>query len=197
MTSIQQISIDRWNEAQNAELTYHPDSHEVKNRYEYSYQIIHFILKTDIESLKTKSILEIGPAFFASLLYLQVSSATILEPLFDRFPKGIQDLYIEKNIEIEKTLAEYFDDYFKFDEIWLFNVLQHTLNPLEILNKLKNSGKTIRIFEPINTSCDIAHPHSLSVEHFRGIFGQDFGSVFNGGSYPNFHTSDCFYGVYK
>ena len=40
------------------------------------------------------------------------------------------------------------------------------------------------------------HPHSLTEELFTSVFGSDFGEVYRGGSEPDFHSVDCYYGVW-
>lgn len=54
-----------------------------------------------------------------------------------------------------------------FDEVWVYNVLQHTQNPQEVINQslacLKQNGK-FRIFEWLNIPADTCHPHVLTAE---------------------------------
>jgi hypothetical protein len=77
----------------------------------------------------------------------------------------------------------------------LFNVLQHTWNPDDIIDKLKSISKKIYYFEPINTKMDNEHIHSFTKEYFDSKF--ENAKIFKGGSIEHFHTSDCVYGQWE
>jgi glycosyltransferase involved in cell wall biosynthesis len=62
-----------------------------------------------------------------------------------------------------------------FDEVWMYNCLQHTRDPGEILRRIIQCtapGSVVRIFEWIETGVAPGHPQNLTeslfVEHFRG-----------------------------
>ena len=51
-----------------------------------------------------------------------------------------------------------------FDEVWIYNVLQHTIDPGDILNKATKIAKMIRIFEWLDTGKNVGHPHTITKE---------------------------------
>lgn len=57
-----------------------------------------------------------------------------------------------------------------FEEVWIYNVLQHVNDPLEVIRRaskhLANAG-ILRIFEWINIPADKCHPHVLTPELLR------------------------------
>jgi 2-polyprenyl-3-methyl-5-hydroxy-6-metoxy-1,4-benzoquinol methylase len=61
-----------------------------------------------------------------------------------------------------------------YDEVWIYNVLQHTENPQRVaknaLTALKPGG-TLRVFEWIDTEINEAHPHSFSRHDLDKMFG--------------------------
>jgi len=51
-----------------------------------------------------------------------------------------------------------------FDEVWIYNVLQHVDNPKTICDNALCYGKLIRIFEWIDNGVSPGHPHNLKAE---------------------------------
>lgn len=63
---------------------------------------------------------------------------------------------------IEKLiLADY------FDEVWVYNCLQHVINPSTVLSLATRYGHTVRIFEWVNEPRSVVHIHSPSEEFIR------------------------------
>lgn len=54
-----------------------------------------------------------------------------------------------------------------FDEAWVYNCLQHTIDPAKVLDNLKGRVKVVRIFEWCNIPTDTLHLHMLTVEKLR------------------------------
>ena len=77
-----------------------------------------------------------------------------------------------------------------------FNVVQHVFDPKEQLELAKKTSKTIRVFEPIGTGTDTAHPHYITEETFTDVLG-NFGQIFNGGTEDGFFSCDCYYGTWN
>lgn len=51
---------------------------------------------------------------------------------------------------------------YKFDEVWIYNCLQHTQDPKRIIKNAKALGKVIRIFEWLETEPHPGHPQTLT-----------------------------------
>lgn len=190
------ITQERWNQAQEEELRL--SSIDINPRYyENMYFTMAKLLNIDFDTdFAGKSIIEIGPGpLGVTLLTENFSSATIVEPLIYRWGQQYVDYYNEKNIKIETTPYEDLE-VDEVDETWFFNVLQHVIDPEKQLRKAKETSKVVRIFEPINYPVELAHPHLLTKELFTDIFGENFGQLYQGGSIPNFHSADCYYGTW-
>jgi len=194
------ITRERWDEAQEAECKDHlinlensPDS-----LYQYGESLVAGYVGLNLkEDVKDKFIVEVGAGPKGAVLLTQgnFKRAVVVEPLIDKFPSQVREVY--ENMGVEITTEMYEDvDYPDVDETWFFNVLQHVISPEKQLLKAKETSKVIRIFEPINYPPNICHPHILTKELFTGIFGEDFGTQYVGGSKAGFHTSDCYYGTW-
>lgn len=197
-----------WLAAQDAEASYHfPDFYSYENtieNYKWSYKNYFkwFNIKT---SKKFKSILEIGPALVSGCEFVDCEKRTIIEPLYtesmmQKHPeiRKHHARLLESNVEIYTGVAEDFDDYGSYEEVWMFNVLQHVKNPTTILEKAMKA-KVVRVFEPIDLPVDTqyggAHPHELTKETFSCMInceGQLNAKMYQPSGIENFHGVPCY-----
>lgn len=193
------ITDERWKIAQEHEFKFHEKDgcrEDIRLNYERSYNIIFNYLEIDKEELKNKTILEIGPAYYPALLNVNTKESYVVEPLFDQFPQQIRDLYNNKKINVLKCMAEDLDKVnLNFDEVWIFNLLQHVQDPEKVLNNAYQHSSKVRIFEPINLPTDICHPHTFDKKYFEDMFPKTQFKVHSGGSISNFHDANCIYGT--
>jgi methyl coenzyme M reductase gamma subunit len=194
-----EITRERWNEAQIAERKFHDDMpfDEGVAHYKDSYMQYFSHVGIDANDLKGKSIMEIGCADYPAISYCNKSTypfAVIVEPMPSPYLHKIIDGN-EKVLLIPFTVED--SELKSVDETWVFNVLQHVINPEKFIEKIKKVSKVIRFFEPINTGLNECHPHTFTLEYFK----EQFGDVVN--HYPfndkaiNFHTWECAYGVWS
>ncbi len=80
------------------------------------------------------------------------------------YPMWVADRYAASGIEYNKSKGEDIPEDFtkKFDEVWIYNVLQHTDDPEKVVKNAKRVGKVIRIFEWIDHPTNAMHPHLLT-----------------------------------
>ena len=184
----------RWEIAQVEERKAHANNYEDGiQHYEGAYTQYFGHLQCGFY-LRGKTIMEIGCADFAALGYCSgLGAGHIIEPL----PSWMLKKQIEgKPITIYKKPAEEME-VIPVDEVWLFNVYQHVLDPYKIFEYAKKCGKVVRFFEPIDLPLDVCHLHSLSLEDFRGVFGDCVKLYKSKPDVKNFHAADCAYGVWK
>ena len=194
------ITRERWDEAQAAECEDHlvnlansPDS-----LYHHGESLVAQYVGLDLKNdVKDKFVIEVGAGPKGAILLTggNFKRGIVVEPLIDKFPPEVRKVYEDMGVEVVTEMYEDVD-YGAVDETWFFNVLQHVISPEKQLQKAKENSDVVRIFEPINYPANISHPHVLTKELFTGIFGQDFGSLYVGGSRSDFHTADCYYGTW-
>lgn len=188
--------MQRWQKAQEEERKHHTGSLEQGiNAYRHTYD--EYFRYTGGDRDQTgKTIIEIGCADVPALYYCKgFARGIVVEPM-------PSDILIELArctdpfLQIVTLPAEHFD-FPECDEIWLFNVLQHVIDPDVIINKAKAAAKVIRFFEPINDHIDVCHLHSFTLDYFKGHFGdcvihyED-----HKGRVQGFHEHECAYGAW-
>lgn len=93
----------------------------------------------------------------------------------------------------EKLLPEVFVN--NFEEVWIYNCLQHTQDPQLIIENAKQAGGLIRIFEWIDTAVNVGHPHSFTVDVLdEWLGGHGRVEQLKG---ENSCYGKCYYGVFQ
>jgi len=188
------ISNETWQQAQINERKQHVDPFEKgQSSYFHAYQqyFQHIGLFFNLEG---KSIIEIGPADHPALGFCKnYSKSYVIEPM----PSShLARILSDKNIELIKKPAENYK-FPKVNEVWLFNVLQHVIDPDVIIEKSKEAADIIRFFEPINMGRDKCHLHSFNAKYFKDYFGDCVKIYPYNPSAVGFHTHECAYGVFE
>ena len=190
------IELERWQAAQTEEFSHHQDLRI--EAYITATNVIAKYFGIDYKKdFKDKVIVQVGAGPRGSILSTNgnFKRGVIIEPLIDRWPADIREDYEKVGIEIIDQPYENLDIELEIDETWFFNVVQHVMDPKEQLELAKKTSKVIRVFEPIGTGTDVAHPHYITKETFTDVLG-DFGKIFEGGTEDGFFSCDCYYGTW-
>lgn len=117
--------------------------------------------KYPVIDLKGKSILDIGGGPVSMLLKcINIKRGDVIDPC--NYPKWIDERYNEAKIGYIRAKGEDANLYDSiFDEVWIYNVLQHVDDPKLIIENAKKVSKIIRIFEWIDNGVSPGHPHDL------------------------------------
>lgn len=120
-------------------------------------------------NLQGKSVLDIGGGPVSLLLKCKNVRGTILDPI--KWPDWVHERYEAANIKYVQNSAELYDFGHVFDEVWIYNVLQHVKSPTEVLATALRHGKTIRIWEWLGGIPNDQHPHVLDNDFLDSILG--------------------------
>lgn len=108
------------------------------------------------------SVIDIGGGPVSVLLKcVNKGRAVVADP--GRWPQWVLDRYTAAGIEYWRQPGEEISGY-TFDEVWIYNTLQHVVDPEQVIARGFELAKTIRIFEWINIDPYPGHPHRLEQE---------------------------------
>ncbi len=126
--------------------------------------------------MQGRSVLDIGGGPVSMLLKcVNLGEAVVVDPC--HYPDWTLDRYEEHGVEVMRlTAEEFFEDIPQgmtddFDEAWLYNVLQHTIDPEVIVHGMMERARTVRIFEWVDTAVTPGHPHVLRAEDLERWVG--------------------------
>lgn len=120
--------------------------------------------------LNGKSVLDIGGGPTSLLLKtINAGDMAIVDPC--TYPDWVKARYNSLNIVLYEELGETFFINKFFDEVWIYNVLQHVEDPSKIINTAKKHSNILRIFEWINIPPTLGHPHMLTKKNLDKWIG--------------------------
>lgn len=116
-----------------------------------------------------EKVLDIGGGPSSILLKCENIKGTVVDPC--DYPKWVADRYKEAGIEYIKIMGEDIPTNAKYDITLIYNCLQHTYLPEQIIKNALAISKEVRIFEWINTGTNAGHPYSFTREQLEGWLG--------------------------
>lgn len=106
------------------------------------------------------SVLDVGGGAVSLLLKCRDRGQRIVaDPC--AYPDWIMARYSEAAIECLKIKGEDLDLGETFDEVWIYNVLQHVADPQKVARNCLKHGKIVRVFEWLEIGVGAGHPHNL------------------------------------
>ena len=142
--------------------------------------------------LNGRSVLDIGGGPVSLLLKCtNVKQAMVADPC--DYPQWVKLRYNEARILYRRISGEEID-FTNYDEVWLYNVLQHTQDPEKIIRNAQRAGRIIRIFEWIETRINEGHPHSFTEQQLNEWLGGE-GKVETLNGQANC-WGKCYYGIF-
>lgn len=118
-----------------------------------------------------KSILDIGGGPTSMLLKtINLKRGRIYDPI--KFPSWTIDRYKIKNIDVIIDYGENINES-GWDEVWMYNCLQHTTDPKKIIQNAKKAGYIFRIFEWIDIPPHDGHPNMLTKAFLDECIGHE------------------------
>jgi len=185
------VDREKWERGQRLEREWHKRENKGDAYEHYKEVYKRYFEYLDIKA-QVDGIIEVGPADYPALLYLNGANNHIIEPL----PSDKLKTFCKfKHINLINSPAEDIE-WPIAKEAWFFNVLQHVLDPEIIINKAKEAVDTIRYFEPIDLPTDLMHFHSFTIEDYRNYFG-DAKLYDKQPKEETFHKWCCAYGIWR
>lgn len=164
---------DEWTEAQTWErswwgLNWGPHWDDELLKQETYFRLIGFPSDKDFGS---KTILDVGCGPVSVLQRSKHGPSRGVDPL--SMSAETLKRYADAGVEVFNIKAEVMPTDRTFDEVWMYNCLQHTDDPDAILSKIVTVGQVVRIFEWIDLGVCPGHPQNLTEDLFWRHFGSD------------------------
>ena len=149
-------------------------------------------------NLNNISVLDIGGGAYSLLLKCtNFKSSVVADPLAEKYPAWVKYRYKNLDIMLLEIPGEALNTWeFSqvFDEVWIYNVLEHTYDPKRIIENALQLSKIVRIFEWIDTPPNIGHPQTLKEKDLNKWLGGE-GKVEN--INKNGAVGKAYFGVFK
>src|SRR5215469_535782 len=116
-----------------------------------------------------KRVLDIGGGPVSMLLKtVNLKEGMVCDPI--RYPDWTLERYRAKGIKYMQISGEDIDTV-GWDEVWIYNVLQHCMDPERIIANARKAGRVIRLFEWIDFPPHPGHPQMLTVANLEKWLG--------------------------
>ncbi len=188
------ITHERWIKAQEAELREYWD-HRPEISFD-GFSKVFMLLGVDPKvDFKDKTIVEVAAGSVPALMMVEGAKRRVaVEPLMaTKLWKPQREACEASGVEIVADAYEYveIDTTVGVDETWLFNSIEHVIDPVEQMKKAMETSQVVRMFEATNgLPPSTSHPHTITKELITSVMG-DFGQVYIGGTIKeNILTAD-------
>lgn len=186
---------DLWNQAQEAERLWHGSCvnsyHEETKQLHYAERIgLAFIggePAYPLIDMQDRTVIDIGGGPYSLLLKCCRVRGMVVDPC--DYPAWTRDRYAAARIGVVRQAAETFVTDAPADEVWLYNVLQHTADPRAVVRRCLAAGRLVRVYEWIDTATNEAHPNTFS----RALLESWLGGP---GFTERYCNTAAFYGVF-
>jgi len=162
--------VSEWNDAQLLEAEWWGDC---ANTYAEETKQLHYAARMGLVSATTPmggyyplyplagaSVIDIGGGPVSMLLKsIGASDMLVVDPA--EYPPWVYERYHEHRIATLRMPVESYDCVAHFDEAWIYNCLQHVVDPERVIDVAKRCAKLIRLFEWIDIPAYAGHPHEL------------------------------------
>ncbi len=195
------VSTERWQKAQKWESEWHGDC---RNTYGEEEKQLTYARKMGLQffhngkspyniDLGGKHVLDIGGGPCSLLLKCLNGNGAVADPVLKTVPTWVKDRYFQSGIVSYPLKGEEIKTEYEYDEVWIYNVLQHVQDPKRIIKTARKISKLVRVFEWLGIADEVGHPHSLTQEDLNTWLGGE-GQV----EMLNDYTLKglCYYGVF-
>lgn len=115
-----------------------------------------------VYDLQGRSVLDIGGGPVSLLLKTINGWGMVVDPC--PYPNWVYKRYEEAGIQYHIQEAETFETPDRLSEAWMYNVLQHVVDPEKVIDTARRHAHVIRIFEWLETETNVGHPHALHAD---------------------------------
>ena len=115
--------------------------------------------KWPIYDLRGSSVIDLGGGPASMLLKTVGGNGVVVDPC--PYPDWVADRYAHAEIDYYVEEAETYTHPYRSSECWIYNVLQHVVDPEAVIASASRNAHTLRIFDWLETPPNEGHPHTL------------------------------------
>lgn len=126
--------------------------------------------------MNNKTILDIGGGPCSLLLKCYRARGWVTDPF--PVPHWVNQRYLAAGVVYTQVKAEEIDTHhtiggMRFDEVWIYNVLEHVDSPRQVVANAIRAGRIVRIMDRLETPIEGPHRHSLRKADLDDWFGRE------------------------
>jgi 2-polyprenyl-3-methyl-5-hydroxy-6-metoxy-1,4-benzoquinol methylase len=188
---------EAWQKAQERERSWHGNC---VNSYHEETKQLHYAERMGLEFLpeewtyptldvQGRSVLDLGGGAYSLLLKCRRLGprSAVLDPCV--YPPWTDARYAAAGVRVLRVPAETYTPAERWDEVWIYNVLQHVVAPARVIERALAWGRVVRLYEWIETAVDECHPHRLTRDDLEAWLGAP-------GYVETYLRTRAFYGVF-
>ncbi len=122
-----------------------------------------------VYDLRGLSVVDLGGGPASMLLKCVGGNGVVVDPC--PYPEWVAQRYQAAGIDYRVEEAEGLRLSARFSECWIYNVLQHVVDPERVIASARANGYTLRIFEWLETPPSDGHPHTLHADDMNRWIG--------------------------
>ncbi len=122
-----------------------------------------------VYDLRGYSVIDLGGGPVSMMLKCVGGNGIVVDPC--PYPQWVADRYAAAEIDYRQEEAEGFRVPDRFSEVWIYNVLQHVVDPEAVIATARACGYILRIFEWLETPPSEGHPHTLHADDLNRWIG--------------------------
>ncbi len=158
----QQFEADWWGSCVN---TYGEETKQLTYAHRMGLKIVPDGGHWPVYDMEGRSVVDLGGGPASMLLKCKNVKGAVVDPC--PYPEWVRSRYEVVGIGYMRAPAENFYGLHateRYDEAWIYNVLQHVKDPAKIVANARACTRLVRIFEWIDFPPHLGHPHELK-EH--------------------------------
>jgi hypothetical protein len=155
--------------------TYGEETKQLTYAHRMGFTIVPYAGKWPVYDMEGRSVVDVGGGPASILLKcVNLGRALVADPC--KYPPWVYDRYHERGIGTTLMPGEELE-VLAADEVWIYNVLQHVQDPERVVARARAAGRTLRIFEWLETPASPGHPHTLTFRDLNAWTGRGTGHI--------------------
>lgn len=149
--------------------TFSEENKQISIAHRWGLEMTHDRGRWPSYDLGGRSVVDIGGGPVSLLLKCRNrGQALVVDPCC--YPDWTVLRYASTGVRVFQGAAEEWEPDDGYDEAWVYNVLQHVQDPVEVVARARAAARVVRVFEWLHTSVNLGHPHTFDATQLDLLF---------------------------